>query len=220
MAGPAVDDAQGMAAGGEVEIDAADVGVFLLKEVDGHQAANRGGSLIHQAAGLAEEHILSILADHGDLRGGDPAVEEQVVQNGADEHLVSGGGRKTGTGQNGRLAVSVEALHLTAQLHKPGGHASDQRSGAVDLAFLGDKDLQIHFAHRIALGLNADHIGAVETDGGLGIQIHRGGQDTAPLVVGVVAADLSAAGGGEVALRCAAKDGSKAGIQGLFPVGS
>ena len=68
-----------MAAGGEIEVHRGDDGVVLVKEVDGHKIAHGGGGLVHQAAGLAEEHVFRVLADLGNLRLAHPIVEEQAV---------------------------------------------------------------------------------------------------------------------------------------------
>ncbi len=198
MAGPGVDDAQGVAAGGEIKVDGADGRLVLVKEVDGHQAAHSGGRLIHQAAGLAEKHIFRVLADLGDLRLGNPAVKEQVVDDGADEHLVGGGGAEAGARQHRGLAVGIEALDLTAQLHEPGRHAPDQSGSGIDLVFHGGQILQIHFTQGVTLGLDADDVGAVGPHRRHGVQIHRAGQDPAPLMVRVVAADLRPAGSGKI----------------------
>ena len=92
VAGLAVDDAQGMAAGGKVKVHRLDDRMVLVQEIDGHQVAHGGGHLVHQAAGLAEEHVLRVLADHSNLRLGHFAIKEQAVDDGSDQHLVSGGG--------------------------------------------------------------------------------------------------------------------------------
>ena len=126
MVRTAVDDTQGMAAGGEIKVHRLDDGIFLIKEVNGHQIAHSGGHLIHQTAGLAEEHIFRILADHGDLRLGNPAVKEHVVDDGADQHLIGSRRGQTAAGQNGGLAVGIEAFHLAAQLDKTSGNTPDQ----------------------------------------------------------------------------------------------
>ena len=219
MVGAGVDDAQGMAGGGEVEAQGTDHGVFLVEEVDVHEIAHGGGHLVHEAAGLAEEYIFGILADHGNLGLGNLVLKEQAVDDGADEHFVGGGGGKAGAGEDGGLAVGIEAFHLAAQLGEPGGNATDQGGGGVDLAFHGLKLGHIHFADGIALGENADGVGAVEAHGGHGVQVHGCCQNPAPLMVGMVAADLGAAGGGEIALRGAAKLGGKARVQSGAQVG-
>ena len=70
----------------------ANIRVRLVGKIDGDQPANSGGGLIHQAAGLSEKHIFRILANLGDFRLGHLPIKEQVVDNGADEHLKGGGG--------------------------------------------------------------------------------------------------------------------------------
>ena len=187
--------------------------MILVGKVDGHQTTDGGSGLIHQAAGLAEEDILGVLADLGDLRLGDPAIEEHVVDDGADEDLVGGGGAQAGTGQNGGLAVGVEALHLAAHFGKLGGHASDQGGGGVDFRGHGLQLVQAHLTHGVALGLDADDVGAVGTDGGHGVEVDSAGQHATALVVGVVAGDLGTAGGREITLRRRRKDGRETCIQ-------
>ena len=56
---------------------------------------------------------------------------------------------------------------------------------------------QIHHVHGEALALDADGSAAAGLHGGDDVQVHTAGQDPAVLVVGVVAADLRAARGGE-----------------------
>ena len=213
MAGPGVDDAQGVAAGGKIKFHRLNDGVVGLGKVNGHHAAHGGGGLVHETAGLAKEHVLGVLADHGDLRLGHPAVEEQVVQNGADEDLVGGGGAEAGAGQHRGFHVGVKATDRATQLHEAGGHAPNQGGGGVHLGGHGGQGVQGHGGHGVALGENADDAGIRHTDGGDHVQIHGSSQDPAMLMVGVVAADLRAAGGGEVALRGGAESGGEAGIQ-------
>ena len=208
-----IDDTQGMATGSKIEVNRLDDRILLVKEIDGHQIAHGGSHLVHQTAGLAEEHILRVLADHGDFGLRYLAIEEQTVDDGADQHLIGSGRRQTAAGQNGGLAVSVEAFHLAAQLRKAGGHTADQRGCGVDLLRNGSQIFQIHNAHGITLGLNADGLGSIDTDCCHRIQIHGAGQNTAPLMIGMVAADFGTAGSGKITLRRAAKGRGKTGIQ-------
>ena len=212
MAGPAVDDAQHMTAGGKIKGDGLDHRILFVKEVDGDHAANGRGHLVHQTAGFSEEYILRVLTDHGDLRLGDFAVKEHVVDDRADEYLVSGRGAKTGAGENGRGHIGIKALHLTAQLGESGGNTADQRQGGIDLSLYRLQLVQRHLAHGVAFGKDADGVGAVDLHGGYSFQVHGTGQDTAPLMVCVVTADLGTAGGREVPLRRIAKGGGKPGI--------
>ena len=210
---PGIDDAQGVARGGEVEVYGADVRMVLVREVDGHQAAHSRGRLVHQAAGLAEEHVLSVLADLGDLRLGHPGIKEQVVDDGANQHLEGSRRTEAGTGQNRGLAVSIEAPHLAAQLDEPCRHAPNQSRGVVNLRRHRLQGIQADLAQGVSLGLDPDHIGAIGANRRHRIQIHGTSQNTAPLMVRMVAADLRAARRGEVTLRRFAKGGGKTGIQ-------
>ena len=216
MACPGVNDAQGMTTGSKIKINGTDGGMILVGKVNGNQAAHSGGSLIHQAAGFAEEHVLGVLADHGNLRLGNLAVKEQVVDDGTDQHFKSSGGAEAGAGQNGGLHIGIKTAHGTTQFCKPGSNATDQSGGRVDFVSLGGQFLQVHFADGITLGQNTDGVGAVDTDSSHGIQIHRSGQNTATLMVGVVTADFGTARGREEPLRFGAKGSPEALGQGSF----
>ena len=205
-----------MTAGCKVKIHRLDDRVILVKEIDGHKIAHGGSRLIHQTTGLTEEHILRILADLGNLSLSHSGIKEQMVDDGADQHLVSSGRRQTAAGKNGRFTVSVKTLHLAAQLCKAGGHTADQRRCGIDLLFLGGQFLHIDLAAGIAFGKNADQISAVFPDGSHRIQIHRSSQHTTSLMVGVIAADLGTARCGEVTGGFTAKGGSEALIEGRF----
>ena len=196
-----VDDAQGMTASGEVKVHRLNDGIFLIQEINSHQAAHSGSRLIHQTAGLAEVHILGILADPGDLRLGYLAIKEQAVDDGADEHLIGSGRRKTGAGQHRGLHIGIKALYLAAKVSKPGCHTPDQRRGGVDFLGLNLQIGHIHLAHGIPLGLDADHIGTVDPDSRICIQIYRRSQHMTPLMVCMVTANFRTAGSGKIPLR-------------------
>ena len=126
MAGTGVDDAQGMTAGGEVEVHRMNHRGIFFEEVDGHQVAHGGSHLIHQTAGLAEEHVLGVLTNLGNLRLGHPGIKEQMVDDGANQHLKGCRGAEAGAGQHRGGAVGIEALHLASQLMEPSCHAPNQ----------------------------------------------------------------------------------------------
>ena len=216
MAGPGIDDAQGMATGGKVEVHRGDHRVVLVKEIDAHQIAHSGGGLVHQTAGLAEEHILRILANPRNLRLAHPAIEEQVVDDGADEHLVGCGGAEAGAREHRGGAVGIKALNLAAQLGKPGSHPPNQGGGGVHFLRLGLQAGQLHLGHGIALGQNPDGSGAIYPYRRQGIQIHRRRQYPAPLMVGVVAADLRPSRSRKIPLRLPPKGLPEPGIQCLL----
>ncbi len=150
---------------------------------------------------LAEVHILGILADPGDLRLGYLAIKEQAVDDGADEHLIGSGRRKTGAGQHRGLHIGIKALYLAAKVSKPGCHTPDQRRGGVDFLGLNLQIGHIHLAHGIPLGLDADHIGTVDPDSRICIQIYRRSQHMTPLMVCMVTANFRTAGSGKIPLR-------------------
>ena len=104
-----VQDAQGIAVGVEVQADLLHHRTNGIGEVDGHHAAHGGGGLIHQAAGLAEKHVLGVLADLGDLHRGAFAIPEQVVQHGADQHLKGGGGAEAAAAGDGGGHVHIQS---------------------------------------------------------------------------------------------------------------
>ena len=136
-----------------------------------------------------------------------------MVDDGADENLVGRRGAQTGAGQNGGFAVSVEARHGAAKLREPRRHAPDQGGGGVDLRFPGCQLGKLHRGHGIPLGEDADGVGTVDSHRRLGVQIDGSGQHSAPLMIGVVAADLRPSGGGEITLRRSTEGSGKAGIQ-------
>ena len=213
---PGVDDAQGMAGGGEIEVHRPDVRVSLVRKINGHQAAHRAGGLIHQAAGLAEEHILRILADLSHLGLGHPAGKEQMIDDGADEHLKGRGGAQTGAGQHRGLAVGVKAPNLAAQLGEPSRHAPDEGRRRVDLRRHRLQIVQIHLTQRVALGLDTNHVCPADTDSRHRVQVYRAGQHPTPLMIRVIAADFRASGSGKIPLGFPAEGGGKAGIQSRF----
>ena len=216
MAGLAVDDAQGMAAGGEIKVHRLDDRMVLIEEVNGHQIPYGRGGLVHQTAGLAEEDVLGVLADLGNFRLGDLAAEEQPIDNGADQHLKGRGGAQAGAGKHRGLAVGIKARDLAAQLRKPGADAPNQSGSGVDFTFLGHQGVQGNGAEGITLGENANGIGAVDPHSRLGIQVDRRRQHPAPLMVRVVAADLRPPGSREIPLRRPAKGRGEAPVQNFL----
>ena len=211
-----VDDAQGVAGGGEIEVHRPDVRVLSIGKIDGHQAAHRAGGLIHQAAGLAEEHILRVLADLSHLGLGHPAVKEQMIDDGADEHLKGRGGAQAGAGQHRGLAVGIKAPHLAAQLGKPSRHAPDERGRGIDFRRHRLQIVQIHLTQRVALGLDTNHVCPANADSRHRVQVYRAGQHPTPLMIRVIAADFRASGGRKIPLGFPAEGGGKAGIQSRF----
>ena len=115
-----------MTAGGEIKGNGCDFRAILVEEVDGDQVAHSGSGLIHEAAGLSKEYILGVLTDLGNFCLGHFGIKEQMVDDGTDQHLVGGRGRKAAAGKNRGLAIGVKAFDFAAQLRKPGSYAADQ----------------------------------------------------------------------------------------------
>ena len=89
-----VDDAKTVAERGEIKLQLFHHGGLGIGKVDGHDAACGAGDLVHQSAGLAEEDVLGILRDAGDLHEGDPAAVVEMVEDRADHVLKGGRGGK------------------------------------------------------------------------------------------------------------------------------
>ena len=74
-----VQNTHGIAAGRQIQRDLLHFWMGGVGKINGHYAAHGGGGLIHQAAGLAEKHILRILPDLGNFHGGTPVLPKQAV---------------------------------------------------------------------------------------------------------------------------------------------
>ena len=169
--------------------------VGCIREVDGHHAAHGGGGLIHQAAGLSEEHILGVLADLRQLHRGTMPLPEQLIEHRPQQYLEGGGGAEAaalGHG-GGHIYVQPPAPQVAAHLAHAGGHAPDQRRRGVFLPLLRSQLPKGYLRHGIALGQHADNTAVGDGCRRQNVQIHGGGQNAAPLVIGVVAAQLCAA---------------------------
>ena len=216
MVCPGINDAQSMAAAGEIKVHRPDIRMRLVREVNGNQSANRGSRLVHQTAGLAEEHILGILADLSHFRLRYLTRKEQMVDDGANEHLIGCGRAEARTGQDRGLTVGIKALDIASQLSKPGCHAANQRGGRIDFLCNGLQFFHVDNTHRISLGQDPDGIGTIDPDGRPGIQIHRAGQNPATLMVGMITADFGTSGSGKIPFRRPTESRRKSGIQNHF----
>ena len=197
MVSAAVDDAQGMTGLGKVKVDTLNNGSGGIGKVDEDHVAHAGSSLVHQAAGFAKVDVLCVLADLGDLHGGTLIIVEQAVQDGADEHLKSGGGAQAAAGQNGGADLGIEALQSSALLGKDGSNTADDGGSGVLLFLVDGQILQVDGNGGIALGFDADQVGAVQVDVSDGLQIDSSCHNSAMLMVSVVAADFGTAGSRE-----------------------
>ena len=193
-----VADAKRKAVGGQVKGHLVHNGRRRVPKVDGDGAAHRAGGLIHQAGGLAEEHILGVLADLGDLHLAEffhVAAVVLAAEDSAHADLESRRAGQAGSAQHVAGGVSVEAPHPAAGLNDAGRHAADQRSGMLGLVRLGCQHGKVHRVHLVkAVGFQTYHLVVRGRHDGDDVQVDRRRHHHAVVVVGVVAANLGAAG--------------------------
>ena len=195
MGGAGVDDAEAVVGAGEVVVHPLHRGSGGVVEVDGHHTAHGGADLVQQTAGLAEESVLGPLADLRQLDGVQRAAAAQPVQDRPDQDLKGRRGGEPGARDDVGVNAGVEAPRGEARRGDARRHAPHQGGGAAVLGLrrlqLGEGDLH----GGIALGDHPNPIQAVGRGAGQHIQVHAGAEGVAVLVVGVVAAQLGAAGG-------------------------
>ena len=92
VAGAGIQDAQGVAEGFKVTADAVGLGIQSIGEVDGSDAAQCAGRLVHQSAGLAKVAVFRLLADLCDVQGVQLSAAGESVENHAHQNLIGGGG--------------------------------------------------------------------------------------------------------------------------------
>ena len=190
-----VQNAQRQTGLGKVHLHRLHVGVCLVGKVDGDNVAHAGGHLIHQTTGLAKVHIFSPLADLCNGNGGDFFIHEAVVQNHTDQHLKCGRGRNAAALGHIGGNVHVQTGQLCAALTESLALAAQQGSSGVLLLLAGGQVIKVDDAQVVALALHAQLVQAVGGGSSDHINVHTACQHAAMLVVGVVAADLGAAGG-------------------------
>ena len=192
-----VDDAQGVASFGKVKIDLLNDRLFRILEVDVNQTANRGCHLIHQAAGFAEVDSFCILPNLGDFNSGQLLVEEQLIQDGTEQNLKGCRGAETAARKDCRIYHRIKTFQFSTSLDKAGSNTTDQRGGGVLFFLMDGQVIQVNFNGGIAFRLDPDIVGTVQPDIGYGFQIHRGCENAAALVIGMVSTDFRSAGSGE-----------------------
>ena len=193
-----VDDAEVVAGRGHVEGQSLDDGGNGVGEVDGHDTAHGAGHLIHEAAGLAEEPVLGVLGDFGEGDLVHPALIVEVGEDGADHVLEGGGGGQTRALEDGGHGAGVKAAHGVAVVGKALAHARDEGGrGAEPSGIRLIVSCDLHGILAEALAPEADD--PVGAGGGHGqdVQADGGGDNTAVVMVGVVARQLTAAGHGK-----------------------
>ncbi len=192
VVGAGVHDAQRVAGTGKVIGDGPDHRIGGVAEVDRHCAAHGRTHLVHQSAELSEVNILRILADFGQFDGVQLSVAEEVVEDVADQNLIGRRGAEAGTGEDVGYGACVEAADGAASLDDSRRHAPDQGGGGIGFLRPGIKVRQIHLQGGIALRPDPDDIPPVGGGAGQHVHVHAGAENTAPLVVRVIAPKLCA----------------------------
>ena len=193
----AINNAQGISCFLEIKVNPFHSGVIRIFKVDEHQVANRGSHLIHQPTRLTKVYIFRILSDLCNLNGRHLMIEEQFVQNGSHQNFKGCRRAQTAAGQNVGMNFRIKALKLCTLMGKGRCNTPNQGCRAILFILTDRKIIQLHNDFRIAFGANPDAVGTVQRYFCYGFQIHRGCENAAVLVVGMVAADFRAAGSRE-----------------------
>ena len=124
-----VHDAQRITGGRKVELHRMHHRLYRIRKVDGNCAAHRRRHLIHQTAGLSEEHILRVLADLGQLHRRAAPLPEKLVEHGPHQHLIGCGRTQTAALGDGGGHVHIQSPlpQITAHGAHAGRYAPDQR---------------------------------------------------------------------------------------------
>ena len=117
------------------------------------------------------------------------------------EHLEGSGGGQARARQHRGGDIGIKPGYRATQLDKTGGNAPDESGGGVDLPGVWLQPVQIHCAQGISCRLYTNLARSIGPNGSHGIQVDGSGQDTASLVVGMVAANFRSPGSGEKPVR-------------------
>ena len=169
----------------------------LVGKIHGDDPSHGAGELVHESAGLAEVDVLRVLAHLGHLDGGEGPAAEEVVGDGAHEHLEGGGGAQAAAPEDPGGGIGVKAGDGIPQLLHPGRDAPDQGHGVPHLLLVDGQVVQVHLRDAVVAGLDPDDPAFVGDHAGDGVQVHAGAQAVAPLMVGVIPAQLRAPRRGE-----------------------
>ena len=150
--------------------------------------------MVHQTAGLAVVVVLGALAHLSERDGLNGGRAPERLHGTAVRGLDGGRARKTAARRDGAGEGEVEALGLNAQSSDFVCHAADEARGRALLGLLNIQRVERDLKRGIALVGNADLVGIGCHGDAVNSDIERTGDNVAALVVGVVAADLGAAG--------------------------
>ncbi len=182
-----IQDAQAIARRGQVQGDLLHHRMGGVGKVNGHHAAHRGGGLIHQPAGLAEEDVLRVLADLSDLHRGVLSAGEEVKVNG--HHAAHRGGglihQPAGLAEEDvlRVLADLSDLHrgvLSAgeEVIEHGAHQHLKGGGGAQPAAAGNGGGHAHIqAPALQRAAQLDHPGGHAADQcGGGVDFFRTGR--------------------------------------------
>ena len=116
-----------------------------------------------------------------------------LVDDSADEYLKGCRRRESAAAQDIGSGVSIKAAYSNAHFLKSGNHTANQCSGLSLFLRMYREVTQIHIILRIPGRLQPNHMLVVKCHNGNDVQINRGSQNTAMLVIGMVSADLGSA---------------------------
>ncbi len=150
--------------------------------------------MVHQTAGLAVVVVLGALAHLGECDGFNGGRAPERLHGAAVSRLDSGGARKAATRGDGAGKGKVEALGLNAETCDLVGHTAHEACGRALLGLLNIQRVERDLKRRITLVGDANLVGIGRHGNAVNGDIERAGDNVATLVVGVVAADLGAAG--------------------------
>ena len=198
MIAAGVDDAEIVPLRGDIKRFLGDDGRFRIGKIDGYNATDGACHLIHQSTGLAEEGVLRVLRHFGDFHVVYGAAIEHMRENSADHVLKGGGGGKSRAFEHGRGGVGVKTARQKSSVGKGVSHACDDgRRGGKFRRIRCGIAVKCYHILRKTLALDAHCLPVCLGGNGDDVQIDRGGDNTAVVVVGVVAGKLAAPRHGE-----------------------
>ena len=192
----------------KVELELLSFRLSLVLKIHVGKAAQAHGSLVHQAAGLAVVVVLGALAHLRKRDGLNGGRAPERLHGAAVCCLDGSGAGKAAARGDGAGEGKVEALGLNAQCCDLVRHAADETRGRALLGLLNIQRVERDLKGGVALVGNADLVGVGCHGNAVDGDIERAGDNVAALVVGVVAADLGAAGRVHVE-HLAVADGAK-----------